>query len=64
MIDAGDRVEVISDGRIGKVQNTQGRIDGANMPGAIKVVEKCLVCFDNDMSKLEWFTPEQLRLAK
>lgn len=64
MIEAGDKVLVIRDGRIGKVTNTHGRIDNANRPGAVKIVEKCMVCFDNDMSKLEWFTPEQLRAVK
>jgi hypothetical protein len=34
------------------------------MPGAVEVVENCLVCFGNDITKSEWFKPEQLRLVK
>jgi len=64
MFHVGDRVESISDGRIGTIKNTNGSIDAANMPGAVAVVKNCLVCFDNDITKSEWFKPEQLRLVK
>jgi len=64
MCKAGDRVEIISDGRIGSIKNTNGRIAAANMPGAVEVVENCLVGFGKDMTKTEWFKPEQLRPVK
>ncbi len=64
MFHVGDSVEIISDGRIGTIKNTNGRIDAVNMPGAVEVVENCLVCFGNDITKSEWFKPEQLRPAK
>jgi hypothetical protein len=64
MFRVGDQVEIISDGRIGRIRNTNGRIDAANMPGAVEAVENCLVCFGNDITKSEWFKPEQLRPVK
>ena len=64
MFHAGDPVEIISDGRIGTIKNTNGSIEAANMPGALEAVENCLVCFGNDIAKSEWFKPEQLRLVK
>lgn len=64
MCRVGDRVEIISDGRIGTIENTNGRIDAVNMPGAVEVVENCLVRFDSDITKSEWFKPEELRLLK
>jgi hypothetical protein len=63
MFRAGDCVEVISDGRIGTINKTNGRIDAANMPGGVEVVENCLVVFGTDIGTGEWFEPEQLRLA-
>jgi len=64
MFHAGNRVEIISDGRIGTITNINGRSDAVNMPGAVDVVENCLVRFDNDITKSEWFKPGQLRLVK
>lgn len=64
MFRAGDSVEIISDGRIGTIKETNGRNDAVNMPGAVGVVENCLVRFGNDITKSEWFKPEQLRLVK
>jgi hypothetical protein len=64
MLKAGDQVEVLADGRVGSIINTNNRVDAANMPGAVSVVEKCLVSFGNDRTKAEWFKPEQLRFLK
>lgn len=64
MFHVEDRVEIISDGRIGIIKNTHSRKDAANVPGAIEVIENCLVRFDNNIMKEEWFKPEQLRLVK
>jgi hypothetical protein len=64
MFKAGDQVGIISDGRVGTIKNTNGRIDAANTPGATEVVENCLVGFDNGITKAEWFKPEQLRPVK
>jgi len=64
MFQVGDKVEIIDDGRIGTITNINGRIDAVNMPGAVKVVENCLVRFGSDMTKTEWFKPEQLRPVK
>lgn len=64
MFDVGDVVEIMSDGRIGTIKNTNGSIEAANMPGAVEVVENCLVCFGNEIAKSEWFKPDQLRLVK
>lgn len=64
MFHVKDEVEVISDQRIGTVEQTRGRIDAVNMPGAKEEVEMCLVRFGNDMANTEWFKPEQLRLIK
>lgn len=64
MFRVGDPVEIISDGRIGTIKNTNGPINAVNMPGAVEFVENCLVRFDNDITKSEWFKPEQLRLVK
>jgi hypothetical protein len=64
MFRAGDLVEVISDGRVGTIENTNRHIDAVNMPGAVEVVESCLVRFGNDITKEEWFKPEQLRPVK
>lgn len=61
MFHVGDRVQIISDGRIGTIKNTNGSIDAAN---AVDVVENCLVRFGNDITRDEWFKPEQLRLVK
>jgi hypothetical protein len=63
MFKRGDAVEIVSDGRVGIIKNTNGRIDAANLPGAVGVVERCLVSFGNDITKAEWFKPEQLRPA-
>jgi hypothetical protein len=54
-----DRVEVISDGRIGTIKETNG-----GLPGGVEVVENCLVQFGNDIMKSEWFKPDQLRPLK
>ncbi len=64
MFRVGDAVEIVSDGRVGTIKNTTGRIDSANRPGAVESVENCLVAFGNDITKAEWFKPEQLRPAK
>jgi hypothetical protein len=61
---AGDRVEIISDGGIGTIKNTHSHTDAANTPGAVEVVDNCLVGFGNDITKDEWFKPEQLRPAR
>jgi hypothetical protein len=64
MFRVGDRVETISDGRIGIIKKTNGRTDAFNTSGALEVVENCLVRFGNDITKDVWFRPEQLRLVK
>jgi hypothetical protein len=64
MFQVEDRVEIISDGRIGTIKETRGNIDAVNMPGALEVVNHCRVQFGNDFTKFEWFKPEQLRVVK
>lgn len=59
-----DRVEIVSDGRIGTIKNINWHSDAVNMPGATAVVDNYLVRFGNDITKEELFTPEQLRPAK
>jgi hypothetical protein len=61
MFGAGKQVEVISDGRVGTITNTHGSRIAVNMPGSVETVENCLVRFGNDITNVEWFTPEQLR---
>ncbi len=56
MFSVGDKVKIKSDGRIGRIVNTDGPIDPVNGP----VVENCLVRFDSDITKQEWFKPEEL----
>jgi hypothetical protein len=63
MFKAGDVVEMVSDGRTGTIKNVRGHIAAANMPGAVETVDDCLVAFGNDITKGEWFKPEQLRPA-
>jgi hypothetical protein len=60
MFRIGEKVEIISDGRIGTIKNTNGETKAVNMPGAVEVIENCLVRFVNDITKDEWFKPEQL----
>ena len=64
MFHVEDRVEVISDGRIGIIKEIRGGIEGANMPDAKAVVNNCRVQFGNDFTNFDWFKPEQLRLVK
>jgi hypothetical protein len=64
MFKAGDRVQVISDGRAGQIKNVRGHIDAANKPDAVETVDDCLVAFGNDITKGEWFKPAQLQPAK
>lgn len=59
MFQAGDRVEIISDGRIGIIMNTHSHTEAGNI-----VIDNCLVRFDHDITKEELFKPEQLRLVK
>ena len=64
MFHVEDRVEIISDGRIGTIKNIHWRRDAVNMPGAVDIVENYLVRFGSDITKEEGFKPEQLRLVK
>jgi len=64
MFHVEDRVEIISDGRIGTIKEIRWHSDAANMPGAVQVVDSCLLRFGNDITKFEWFKPEQLLLVK
>jgi hypothetical protein len=64
MFQLGAQVEIISDGRIGTIKEIHTRIDGANLPGAMEVADKYKVGFGNDMTKIEYFNPEQIRAAK
>jgi hypothetical protein len=64
MFQVEDRVEIISDGRIGTIKEVNGGTDAANMLGAVEVVKNCRVQFGNDFTKFEWFKPEQLRQVK
>ena len=64
MFHVKDRVEIISDGRIGTINNIESHANAVNIHGPVVVVDKCLVRFDHDITKKEGFKPEQLRLVK
>lgn len=46
---------------VGRVQQLRGVIENASSSPE-EYTEKVLVCFDNDMTKIEWFDPEQVEV--
>lgn len=62
-LNTGDEIEVIADGRRGKITHTSSRVDNATGPRPKETPTRYMVQFGNDGTKIEWFSPEQIRRA-